>query len=109
MAVEIKRAKTLWPVALRSLEARLDDVASPRPRDDETLDSPESPPEDEHEDDSDDLLAGLRDSLQAMENVAAELERSQDVWAGDAIPDTEDTQQAMAGGARVVPLRTADP
>ena len=109
VAVEIKRAKTLWPVALRSLEARLDDVAPPRPRDDETLDAPESPLEDEHEDDSDDLLAGLRDSLQAMENVAAELERSQDVWAGDAIPDTEDTQQAMAGGARVVPLRTADP
>ena len=37
VAVEIKRAKTLWPVALRSLEARLDDVAPPRPRDDETL------------------------------------------------------------------------
>ena len=86
VAVEIKRAKTLWPVALRSLEARLDDVAPPRPRDDETLDAPESPLEDEHEDDSDDLLAGLRDSLQAMENVAAELERSQDVWTGDAIP-----------------------
>ena len=30
VAVEIKRAKTLWPVALRSLEARLDDVAPPR-------------------------------------------------------------------------------
>ena len=72
-------------------------------------DTPESPAEDEREDDSDDLLAGLRDSLQAMENVAAELERSQDVWTGDAIPDTEDAQQAMAGGARVVPLRTADP
>ena len=41
-----------------------------------------------------------------METVAAELERSQDVWTGDTIPDTEDTQQAMAGGARVVPLRT---
>ena len=27
VAVEIKRAKTLWPVALRSLEARLDDLA----------------------------------------------------------------------------------
>ena len=108
VAAEIKRAKTLWPVALRSLEARLDDVAPPRPHDDETLDSRESPPADEHEDDSDDLLAGLRDSLQAMENVAAELERSQDVRVGDA-PNTEDTHQAMAGGARVVPLRTADP
>jgi chromosome segregation ATPase len=112
VAAEIKRAKTLWPVALRSLEARLDDVAPPRPRDDDAPESPESPGsplEDEHKDDSDDLLAGLRDSLQAMENVAAELERSQDVSAGDAIPDTEDIQQAMAGGARVVPLRTADP
>ena len=108
VAVEIKRAKTLWPVALRSLEARLDDVASLRPSD-ATLETPESPPEDEHADDSDDLLAGLRDSLQAMENVAAELERSQDVWTGDSMPDTEDTQQAMAGGARVVPLRTVDP
>ena len=109
MAVEIKRAKTLWPVALRSLEARLDDVAPPRPRDDETLSTPESPPEDEHEDDSDDLLADLRDSLQAMENVAAQLERSQDDWAGDTTPHTKDTQQAIAGGARVVPLRAADP
>ena len=109
VAVEIKRAKTLWPVALRSLEARLDDVAPARPRDDESPATPEPPPENEHEDDSDDLLAGLRDSLQAMENVAAELERSQDVSAGEAIPDTEDTQQAMAGGARVVPLRQADP
>jgi hypothetical protein len=44
-----------------------------------------------------------------MENVAAELERSQDVWTGDSIPNAEDTQQAMAGGARVVPLRTGDP
>jgi DNA repair exonuclease SbcCD ATPase subunit len=109
VAIEIKRAKTLWPVALRSLEARLDDVAPPRPRDDETVSTPEPPAENEHEDDSDDLLAELRDSLQAMENVAAELERSQGVSTGDAIPDTEDTQQAMAGGARVVPLRPADP
>ena len=30
VAAEIARAKTLWPVALRSLEARLDDVAPPR-------------------------------------------------------------------------------
>jgi chromosome segregation ATPase len=109
VAVEIKRAKTLWPVALRSLEARLNDVAPPRPRDDEAVDTAESTPEDEHEDDSDDLLAGLRDSLQAMENVAAELERTQEVWTGDDIPNAEDTQQAMAGGARVVPLRTGDP
>ena len=43
VAVEIKRAKTLWPVALRSLEARLDDVASLRPRDDETS-VPSRPP-----------------------------------------------------------------
>jgi hypothetical protein len=44
-----------------------------------------------------------------MENVAAQLERSQDDWTGDATPNTEDTQQAMVGGARVVPLRAADP
>ncbi len=54
--------------------------------------TPESPPEDEHEDDSDDLLAGLRDSLQAMENVAAELERASGRSAtDDGIPSTEDT------------------
>lgn len=109
VAVEIKRAKTLWPVALRSLEARLDDVAPPRPSDDEILELPESSPETEHDDSDDDLLADLRDSLQAMENVAAELERSQDEWTRDGIPNAEDTQQAMAGGARVVPLRTGDP
>ena len=110
VAVEVKRAKTLWPVALRSLEARLDDVAPPRKSADEAVeDEPESSPEDEHEDDSDDLLAGLRDSLQAMENVAAELERTQDAWIGDSIPNAEDTPQAVAGGARVVPLRTGDP
>jgi predicted nuclease with TOPRIM domain len=106
LADEISRAKTLWPVALRSLEARLDDVAR-RP-----ADSGASPaPPDVGEDDPADLLAGLRDSLQAMESVAAELERAPvDEPVGPAeTQDPVDVQEAVAGGARIVPLRQSDP
>jgi chromosome segregation ATPase len=108
VAVEIARAKTLWPVALRSLEARLDDVVAPRqlpvPADDAT--PPE--PEPHHDDVEDDLLAELRDSLQAMESVAAEIERASEGSADPDLPDVPD-QQAVAGGARIVPLRASDP
>jgi DNA repair exonuclease SbcCD ATPase subunit len=116
LADEISRAKTLWPVALRSLEARLDDVAR-RPADlsvsPATPDATGTVPED--------LLAGLRDSLHAMESVAAELERTSEAHTDDDAasveePDPgsetlepEDVQEAVAGGARVVPLRQSDP
>jgi chromosome segregation ATPase len=116
LADEISRAKTLWPVALRSLEARLDDVAR-RPADPgpspSTLDASGTEPED--------LLAGLRDSLHAMESVAAELERASEQDAKDDAasvdepdPGSEklepaDVQEAVAGGARIVPLRQSDP
>jgi chromosome segregation ATPase len=117
LADEISRAKTLWPVALRSLEARLDDVAR-RPADPSA--SQTSPDADGA--DPEDLLAGLRDSLQAMESVAAELERAAEphmdddgpaveepVEADAEAPEPEDVQEAVAGGARIVPLRQSDP
>jgi chromosome segregation ATPase len=115
LADEISRAKTLWPVALRSLEARLDDVAR-RP-----AGNPANPPVSEASgNEPEDLLAGLRDSLHAMESVAAELERSSEQHADGAAsveqPDPgsetlepEDVQEAVAGGARIVPLRQSDP
>ena len=61
------------------------------------------------DDDSDDLLADLRESLQAMETVAEEMER-----ASESRPPTEPApepaaQEAVAGGARIVPLRASDP
>jgi chromosome segregation ATPase len=121
VAEEIGRAKTLWPVALRSLEARLDDVAR-RQEEHGTEIPPESVGAEGHED----LLAGLRDSLQAMESVAAELSRTTDGEAEAAAepeapadiaenepePDEQEpaaVQEAVGGGARIVPLRQGDP
>jgi chromosome segregation ATPase len=118
---EIGRAKTLWPVALRSLEARLDDVAR---RQEEH--AAEMPPESAGAEGHEDLLAGLRDSLQAMESVAAELARTTDgeaeaaaepeappdVAENELEPDEQEpaaVQEAVGGGARIVPLRQGDP
>jgi chromosome segregation ATPase len=110
VAVEVARAKTLWPVALRSLEARLDDVAPKSAHDEPRAETNEVVPErDEPGETTDDLLAGLRDSLQAMESVAAELERTAEVTPEDTAEEQPQSQQAVAGGARVVPLRTPDP
>jgi chromosome segregation ATPase len=114
VAVEVARAKTLWPVALRSLEARLDDVATKSTRDEPRADTEVAHDEDARERDepaetTGDLLAGLRDSLQAMEIVAAELERSTEARPSDAPDAGTESHQAVAGGARVVPLRTSDP
>jgi chromosome segregation ATPase len=106
VASEVARAKTLWPVALRSLEARLDDVAA-HPRRTDAAPVPVEESADGATDD-DDLLAGLRDSLQAMESVAAEMARASDVLgAGD---ESDGSQQAAvaAGGATIVPLRSSD-
>jgi chromosome segregation ATPase len=112
ISAEIARAKTLWPVALRSLEARLDDIAA------RSHDSP-APTDEPAAQDADDLLAGLRDSLQAMESVAAEMERASEPEpeperAAEAeAPEepidsaTTQTQPAVAGGARIVPLRSS--
>jgi chromosome segregation ATPase len=116
LSADVARAKTLWPVALRSLEARLEDVTSARHHgpasDTEAGSSPEEPGT------ADDLLAGLRDSLQAMESVAAEMERVSEPEAdvpappapdADEVTEAAPTQQAVAGGARIVPLRSSDP
>jgi len=113
VAAELARAKTLWPVALRSLEARLDDAFhGHRPEtsatDDTASTSPPNGP-------ADDLLAGLRDSLQAMETVAAEMARASDTLgdSDDDRPDAEEpaeTETPVAtAGATVVPLRTGEP
>ncbi len=107
VASEVARAKALWPVALRSLEARLDDVAGHARR----LDSPgELEPNDAATDvdaaPDADLLAGLRDSLQAMESVAAEMARASDVLAQE--PDGDGAAQVAAAGGTIVPLRSPD-
>ncbi len=125
-SVEIARAKTLWPVALRSLEARLDDAAPTRkpesepesesgsePRLVEKPTAPAAPRSQDEDEDApaEDLLASLRDSLRVMEDVAAEMERASEPWSSDdtEAPDLPTTQQAVAGGARIVPLRASDP
>jgi chromosome segregation ATPase len=125
VAAEVSRAKTLWPVALRSLEARLDDAVHAHiPDQDDT--TPDSPAADGP---ADDLLAGLRDSLSAMETVAAEMAKASETLAGsaDAPPEEPDEQAAedvspnkepherlgstaaAAAGATIVPLRASDP
>jgi chromosome segregation ATPase len=114
VAVEVSRAKTLWPVALRSLEARLDDFAPKGAHDEPRADTHDVRDEDARDRDesgetTDDLLAGLRDSLEAMESVAAELERTTDMTPEDAPEVQAQSHQAVVGGARVVPLRTPDP
>jgi chromosome segregation ATPase len=113
VAAEVARAKTLWPVALRSLEARLDDVAS-HPRRVEAVPAPVDDESDGAADGAadasadDDLLAGLRDSLQAMESVAAEMARASDVLGAGDEPDEPEESAVAAGGATVVPLRSSD-
>jgi chromosome segregation ATPase len=116
VATEVARAKTLWPVALRSLEARLDDAVSHvrRHEPDAVDDAAAATGDDEP---SDDLLAGLRDSLQAMETVAAEMARASDVLDSpeDETPTSEPQATAAAvaagagAGATIVPLRASEP
>ncbi len=105
VATEVAHAKTLWPVALRSLEARLDDVAS-HDRRPAPVSTTDEPAEEDAASADDDLVASLRDSLQAMESVAAEMAR-----ASDALGSSDDTMEpeeaaVAAGGATVVPLRS---
>jgi chromosome segregation ATPase len=114
VSAEVARAKTLWPVALRSLEARLEDATTARHHAAEPVDQAGSSPDEPAA--ADDLLAGLRDSLQAMESVAAEMERASEHEpdphappASDDTPEARPTPQAVAGGARIVPLRSSDP
>jgi hypothetical protein len=108
LASELARAKTLWPVALRSLEARLDDAVPRAHRGEQTTtpDTSEAPSETAAHDD--DLLADLRESLHAMESVAEEMERAAETRPVTE-PEPEPAQEAVAGGARVVPLRAGDP
>jgi chromosome segregation ATPase len=108
VATELAHAKTLWPVALRSLEARLDDaIAHGRP--------PESPSataegRSESDDSADDvLMASLRDSLHAMETVAAEMARASDALEPNDDGDEIAQASSASGGASVVPLRASDP
>jgi chromosome segregation ATPase len=115
VAAEIARAKTLWPVALRSLEARLEDVAAARAHDAATAPEAALDPDDSQSG-AQDLLAGLRDSLHAMESVAAEMGRAPEpepatTPASEEAPVTSEPTptQAMVAGARIVPLRTSDP
>ena len=129
VADEVSRAKTLWPVALRSLEARLEDVAHARKPEPHGPTGSAGEPADE----PDDLLAGLRDSLQAMESVAAEMTKASETLTGperDAAetppadePSDEEVPSpprlheplgspeaaAAAGTATVVPLRASEP
>jgi predicted nucleic acid-binding Zn-ribbon protein len=138
VAEEVSRAKTLWPVALRSLEARLDDAVHSLPHEAQARGAtPEAHAEHAP---ADDLLAGLRDSLQAMETVAAEMARASETLspqdAGTPVEDSREepeeleeleeleepvhdgpplegppeTAGASSGmGATIVPLRTGEP
>ena len=110
VAGDVARAKTLWPVALRSLEARLDDVASHarRPEISSVPDPDDAVAGEDATAADDDLLAGLRDSLQAMETVAAEMARASDVLAPDAETDDDDHEPMAAAGGTIVPLRSPD-
>ena len=103
---EMGRAKTLWPVVLRSLEARLDDVVARAHAPHSTV---SEFPEPEPADESDHLLAGLRDNLHAMDSVAAEMARASEAWATDGNASVSETHDASADGARVVPLRASEP
>ncbi len=103
---EMGRAKTLWPVALRSLEARLDDVVA-RPHAPHPTES--VLPQPEPADESGLLLAGLRDSFDAMESVAEEMARASAAWASDGNASVSETHEASAGGARIVPFRASEP
>ena len=137
VADEVSRAKTLWPVALRSLEARLEQVAHTREPEPHLA----ATSEDGSPDGPDDLLTGLRDSLQAMESVAADMARASQTLTG--VPPADDalaadgvvggegpsehahsdhaespepdpagqlgTPKAAAAGATIVPLRASEP
>ena len=129
VAQEVSRAKTLWPVALRSLEARLDDaVHAQAPDHASTRDAPAG------DEPAEDLLAGLRDSLYAMESVAAEMAKASETLAGpgdevavevdehfadepaaeeastdEAREAVESPAAAAAGSATIVPLRASEP
>ena len=129
VADEVSRAKTLWPVALRSLEARLEDVAHARRPEPHDPTGPAGEPADV----PDDLLSGLRDSLQAMESVAAEMVKASETLTGserdaeerppadeppvEEVPSTPALHEpldspaaaAAAGAATVVPLRATEP
>ena len=127
VAEEVSRAKTLWPVALRSLEARLDDaVHSGRPEP-----SPDRPHDTGLAVEHADPLAGLRESLEVMETVAAEMGRAASTLSGsadEAPPEQTSTDEpaaselaaadpsqepqpapAAAAGGTIVPLRTGEP
>ena len=130
VAQEVSRAKTLWPVALRSLEARLEDAVHAH-----STDSDSGPQPTVDGEPADDLLAGLRDSLNAMESVAAEMAKASEALAApeteagtevdlddraaeeptvmEPLPDepygTEEPPTAAAAGASVVPLRATEP
>lgn len=109
VATEVARAKTLWPVALRSLEARLDDAVSHSRRPEVVAEKEETPVAEVPDETSDDLLASLRDSIQAMESVASEMARASDVLSvHDDDADVPDAAVAAAG-ATVVPLRATEP
>ena len=113
VAAEVARAKTLWPVALRSLEARLDDAVHGHRPEPSAADATASASSADGP--ADDLLAGLRDSLQAMETVAAEMARASDTLGDpdEDHPDVEgpaETETPVAtAGATIVPLRTGEP
>ena len=110
LASELARAKTLWPVALRSLEARLDDAvprSAPRRADHRTG-----------------LFGGSvrdgrrrrRSPRRSAREPSGDGDASRRRWSApsETRPVTEPepepaAQEAVAGGARVVPLRASDP
>ena len=108
VATEIARAKTLWPVALRSLEARLDDAASAtRPRRAEaTARTTATPPSTRTE-------TTPTTSSRACATACRRWRPSPRRWralrragpADDELDADDDARRPWPAGARVVPLR----
>ncbi len=97
VASDFTRTRTLWPTALRSLEARLDEIA---PRPNEPAASLEEQP----------LIARPNDGISQAEPAAAETVSSPE-REPNREPSSENTvaQPVTSVGADVVRLRAADP
>ena len=128
VAEEVARAKTLWPVALRSLEARLEDAVHPRHAEpDEDEDDTRSPAAARAEEPvrgsargaarqpAGDGVGGrgdgprVRHARRAARGDEPSDEREPDDDSSDR-PELADEQSAAAGaGATIVPLRASEP
>ena len=117
VAEEIGRAKTLWPVALRSLEARLDDVARRQEEHRRPRSRPSRPAQRFTRISSQGSATACRRWSRWPPSWGAHRWRGRGRRAGrrrthEHEPDEQEpaeVQEAVGGGARIVPLRQGDP